>query len=115
MPVKDPSQPHMDDQTALYLRMASTEAESTVRESLLDTLGMTKELRAEAQQVLFIHDLVDTYGHLTPKGTFVFNLDCGPDYVCLLWVGHEHQVSSEAITVFTVLARNATFVSNEFK
>ena len=53
MPIKDASQPHMDDQTALYLRLASTEAESTIREALLDTLGMTKELRAEAQQVLF--------------------------------------------------------------
>ena len=55
----------MEDQTSLYLRLASTEAESTVRETLLDTIGMTKELRAEARQVLFIHDLVDAYGHLT--------------------------------------------------
>ena len=31
---------------------------------------MTKELRAEAQQVLFVHDLVDMYGQLTPKGFF---------------------------------------------
>ena len=63
MPVKDPPQPHMDDQTSLYLRLASTEAEASVRETLLDTIGMTKEPRAEAQQVLVVHDLVDTYGH----------------------------------------------------
>ena len=55
----DPPQPHMDGQTAL-----------------LDTLGMTnKDLRAEAQQMLFVHDLVDTYGQLTPKGIFVASLD----------------------------------------
>ena len=53
------------DQTALYLRLASTEAESDIRESLLDTLGMTRELRAEAKQMLFVHDLVDTFGQLT--------------------------------------------------
>ena len=65
MPPRDPPQPHMDDQTSLYLRLASTEADASVRERLLDTIGMTKELRAEAQQVLFLHDLVDTCGHLT--------------------------------------------------
>ena len=57
----------MDDQTSLYLRLASTEAISSIRERLLDTIGMTKELRAEAQQILFLHDLVDTYGHLTER------------------------------------------------
>ena len=34
----------MDDQTSLYLRVASTEAVSSIREKLLDTIGMTKEL-----------------------------------------------------------------------
>ena len=43
------------------------------------------------------------------------NLDCEPEYGCLLWMGHEHQVLSETITVFTILSRNATFVLNEFK
>ena len=43
MPPRDPSQPHMDDQTSLYLRVASTEAVSSIRERLLDTIGMTKE------------------------------------------------------------------------
>ena len=76
----------MDDQTVLALRLASTEAESDIRETLLDTLGMTKELRAEAQQVLFVHDLVDTYGQLTPKGNFVASLDCEAEYGCLLWI-----------------------------
>ena len=51
MPPRDPPQPHMDDQTSLYLRLASTEAVSSIREKLLDTIGMTKQLRAEAQQV----------------------------------------------------------------
>ena len=51
MPPRDPRQPHMDDQTSLYLRLASTEAISSIRERLLDTIGMTKELRAEAQQI----------------------------------------------------------------
>ena len=82
---------------------------------LLDTIGMTKELRAEAQQVLFLHDLVDSYGHLTTKGTFVSNLDCETEYGCLLWMANEHKVLSEAITIFTILSRNPTFVSNEFK
>ena len=68
MPPRDPPQPHMDDQTSLYLRLASMEADASTRERLLDTIGMTRELRAEAQQVLFLHDyLVDTCGHLTTK------------------------------------------------
>ena len=46
MPPRDPPQPHMDDQTSLYLRLASTEADASVREMLLDTIGMTKEVRA---------------------------------------------------------------------
>ena len=82
----------MDDQTSLYLRLVSTEADASVREMLLDTIGMTKEWRAEAQQVLFLHDLVDTYGHLTTKGTFVSNLDCETEYGCLLWMANEHKV-----------------------
>ena len=94
MPPRDPPQPHMDDQTALYLRLASTEAVSSIRERLLDTIGMTKELRAEAQQVLFLHDLVDTYGHLTEKGTFVSNLDCETEHGCLLWIAKEYDVLS---------------------
>ena len=48
LPPRDPPQPHMDDQTSLYLRVASTEADSSIREQLLDTIGMTKQLRAEA-------------------------------------------------------------------
>ena len=115
LPPRDPPQPHMDDQTSLYLRLASTEAVSSIREKLLDTIGMTKQLRAEAQQVLFLHDLVDNYGHLTTKGTFVSNLDCETEHGCLLWIAKEYSVLPDAITIFTVLARNATFVSNEFK
>ena len=115
MPPRDPSQPHMGDQTSLYLRLASTEAVSSIREKLLDTIGMTKQLRAEAQQVLFLHDLVDNYGHLTTKGTFVSNLDCETENGCLLWIAKEYNVLPDAITIFTFLARNATFVSNEFK
>ena len=53
MPARDPPQPHMDDQTSLYLRLASTEAESAVRDMLLDTIGTTKELRADTQQIVF--------------------------------------------------------------
>ena len=97
MPPRDPSQPHMDDQTSLYRRLASTVAESSVREMFLDTIGMTKELRAEAQQVLFLHDLVDTYGHLTTKGTFVSNLDCESEHGCLLWMGNDYQVLNHDI------------------
>ena len=115
MPPRDPPQPHMDDQTSLYLRVASTEADSSIREQLLDTLGMTKELRAEAQQMLFLHDLVDVYGHLTDKGSFVSNLDCETEHGCLLWIAHEYHVLSEALIIFTILSRNPTFVSNEFK
>ena len=89
MPPRDPPQAHMDDQTSLYLRLASTEADSSVREMLLDTIGMTKELRAEAQQILVLHDLVDNYGHLTNKGTFVSNLDCETEYGCFLWMANE--------------------------
>ena len=96
-------------------RRASAEAESSVRETLLDTIGMTKELRAEAQQLLFLHDLVDTCGHLTTKGTFVSSLDCETEYGCLLWMANEYKVLPDAITIFTILSRNATFVSNEFK
>ena len=92
MPPRDPPQPHMDDQTSLYLRLASTEAVSSIREKLLDTIGMTKQLRAKAQQVLFLHDLVDTYGHLTTKGTFVSNLDCETEHGCLLWIAKEYNV-----------------------
>ena len=115
MPPRDPPQPHMDDQTSLYLRVASTEAVSSIREKLLDTIGMTKELRAEAQQMLFIHDLVDVYGHLTDKGNFVSSLDCETEHGCLLWLAREYNVLPDAITIFTILARNPTFVSNEFK
>ena len=105
----------MDDQTSLYLRLASTEAEASIREKLLDTIGMTKELRAEAQQVLFLHDLVDTCGHLTDKGTFVSNLDCEPEHGCLLGAAQEYNVLPDAITIFTILSRNSTFGSKEFK
>ena len=115
LPPRDPSQPHMDDQTSLYLRVASTEAVSSIREKLLDTIGMTKELWAEAQQMLFLHDLVDVYGHLTDKGNFVSNLDCETEHGCLLWLAKEYDVLPDAITIFTILARNPTFVSNEFK
>ena len=111
MPPRDPPQPHMDDQTSSYLRLASTEAEASIRERLLDTIGMTKDLRAEAQQVLFLHGLVDTCGHLTTKGTFVSNLDC--ESGCLLSVANEYKVLPDAITIFTFLSRNSTFVSNE--
>ena len=76
---------------------------------------MTKQLRAEAQQVLFLHDLVDNYGHLTAKGTFVSNLDCDTECGCLLWIAKEYNVLADAITIFTVLVRNVTFVSNEFR
>ena len=86
MPPRDPPQPHMDDQTSLYLRLGSTEADASIRERLLDTIGMTKEMRAEAQQVLFLHHLVDTCGHLTTKGTFASNLDCETEHGCLLWI-----------------------------
>ena len=48
MPPRDPPQPHMDDQTSLYLCLASAEAAASIRERLLDTIGMTKELRATA-------------------------------------------------------------------
>ena len=115
VPPRDPPQPHMDDQTSLYLRLASTEAISSIRERLLDTIGMTKELRAEAQQILFLHDLVDTCGHLTEKGTFVSNLDCETEHGCLLWIAKEYNVLPDAIAIFAILARNPTFVSNEFK
>ena len=115
MPPRDPPQPHMDDQTSLYLRVASTEAVSSIREKLLDTIGMTKELRAEAQQMLFLHDLVDVYGHLTDKGNFVSNLDCETEHGCLLWMAKEYDVLPDAITIFTILARNPTFVPNELK
>ena len=115
MPPRDPPQPHMDDQTSLYLRVASTEAVSWTREKLLDTIGMTKELRAEAQQILFLHDLVDVYGHLTDKGNFVSSLDCETEHGCLLWLAREYNVLPDAITIFTILGRNPTFVSNEFK
>ena len=115
MPPRDPPQPHMDDQTSLYLRVASTEADSSIREQLLDTIGMTKQLRAEAQQTLFLHDLVDVYGHLTDKGNFVSNLDCETEHGCLLWIANEYHVLPEAIIIFTILSRNPTFVSNEFK
>ena len=115
MPPRDAPQPHMDVQTSLYLRVASTEAVSSIREKLLDTIGMTKDLRAEAQQMLFLHDLVDVYGHLTDKGNFVSNLDCETEHGCLLWLAKEYSVLPDAITIFTILARNPTFVSNEFK
>ena len=115
LPPRDPPQPHIDDQTSLYLRLASTEAEVSIREKLLDTIGMTKELRAEAQQVLFIRGLVDTCGHLTTKGTFVSNLDCETEHGCLLWVANDYMVLPDAITIFTIPSRNPTFVSNEFK
>ena len=115
MPPRDPPQPHMDDQTSLYLRVASTEADSSIREQLLDTIGMTKQLRAEAQQTLFLHDLVDVYGHLTDKGNFVSNLDCETEHGCLLWIANEYHVLPEAIVIFTILSRNPTFVSNELK
>ena len=105
----------MDDQKSLYLRVASTEAVASIREKLLDTIGMTKELRAEAQQMLFLHDLVDVYGHLTDKGNFVSNLDCETEHGCLLWLAKEYNVLPDAITIFTILARNPTFVSSEFK
>ena len=59
--------------------------------------------------------MVDAYGHLTTKGTFVSNLDCETEYGCLLWMANKHKVLSEAITIFTILSRNAAFVSNEFK
>ena len=100
MPPRDPPQPHMDDQTSLYLRVASTEADSSIREQLLDTIGMTKQLRAEAQQTLFLHDLVDVYGHLTDKGNFVSNLDCETEHGCLLWIANEYHVLPEAIIIF---------------
>ena len=58
---------------------------------------------------------MDNYGHLTTKGTFVSNLDCETEHGCLLWIAKEYNVLPDAITVFTVLARNPTFVSNEFK
>ena len=109
MPVRDPPQPHMDDQTALYLRLAFTEADSGIRESLLDTLGMTKDLSADAQQMLFVPDLVDTYGHLTPKGIFLTSLDCEPENGCLLWTAHELRVLSEAIAIFAVMSRASAF------
>ena len=115
LPPRDPPQPHMDDQTSLYLRVASTEADSSSREQLLDTIGMTKQLRAEAQQTLFLHDLVDVYGHLTDKGNFVSNLDCETEHGCLLWIAHEYHVLPEALIIFTILSRNPTFVFNEFK
>ena len=73
---------------------------SSIRERLLDTIGMTKELRAEAQQILFLHDLVDTCGHLTEKGTFVSNLDCETEHGCLLWIAKEYNVLPDAITIF---------------
>ena len=50
---------------------------------------------------------------LTAKGTFVSNLDCETEHGCLLWIAKEYNVLPDAITIFTVLARNAT--SNEFK
>ena len=43
MPPRDPPQPLMDDQTSLYLRLASTEADASIRERLLDTIGVTKK------------------------------------------------------------------------
>ena len=65
--------------------------------------------------MLFLHDLVDTCGHLTEKGTFVSNLDCETEHGCLLWIAKEYNVLPDAITIFAILARNPTFVSNEFK
>ena len=76
---------------------------------------MTKQLRAEAQQTLFLHDLVDVYGHLTDKGSFVSNLDCETEHGCLLWIANDYHVLPEALIIFTILSRNPTFVSNEFK
>ena len=116
MPPRDPPQPRMDDQTSLYLRLASTEAISSIRERLLDAIGMTKELRADAQQILFLHDLVDTYGHLTEKGTFVSNLDCETEHGCLLWIAKEYNVLPDAIlSLPSWQGIQLTFVSNEFK
>ena len=59
--------------------------------------------------------MVDTCGHLTTKGTFVSNLDCETEHGCLLWVANEYKVLPDGITIFTILSRNSTFVSNEFK
>ena len=115
MPPRDPSQPHMDDQTSLYLRVASTEAVSSIREQLLDTIGMTKELRAEAQQTLFLHDLVDVYGHLTYKGNFVSNLDCETDMVVSYGL-HMYTMCFQRLSLYSLFCQeNPTFVSNEFK
>ena len=58
---------------------------------------------------------MDNYGHLTTKGTFVSNLDCETEYGCLLWMAHQYKVLPDAITIFTILSRNSTFVSSEFK
>ena len=46
MPPRDPPQPHMDDQTSLYLRLASTEADASMREMLLDTIGIARRSTA---------------------------------------------------------------------
>ena len=105
MPPRDPPQPHMDDQTSLYLRVASTEVVASIREKLLDTIGMTKELRAEAQQMLFLHDLVDVYGHLTDKGNFDSNLDCETEHGCLLWFAREYNVLPDAIILMGISTR----------
>ena len=85
------------------------------QDQLLDTISMTKQLRAEAQQTLFLHNLVNAYGNLTDKGNFVSNLDCETEYGCLLWIAHEYHVLPDALTIFAIWAGNPTFVSNEFK
>ena len=107
----------MDDQTSLYLRLASTEAVSSIREKTT-WYHWDDENNCVPRHSRFysLHDLVGTYGHLTTKGTFVSNLDCETEYGCLLWIAKEYNVFGGCDYYFSPSwPETQTFVSNEFK
>ena len=111
----EPPQPELEDMTPIYLQLLRR-ANSEVGNQILDELNIPEQLRAIAIEQLCLNDMIGLDGHLTELGRFVSDLELGePEYGALLWCGHQHNVLSEALTIYTVLSCGTGFVSQKAK
>ena len=87
-----------------------------VRNRVLDQLKIEPDLRAYAMEHLWTNNMVGTDGDLTKLGRFAADMGpTDPENAALLWYGHHLNVLREAIVIYTVVTRGATFVKAKVK
>ena len=115
MPDTEPPQPELEDMSLVYLRLMRN-ARPEVRNQILDELRVPEELRAMAIEHLLTNDMIKWDGQLTDLGRFVSDLEPGePELGALLWYGKQHNVLSEAFTIYTILSPGTGFVAPKAK